>query len=761
MNTPNFNRLFERSNTNTLVLIPDNFTIVACTDDYLKVTQRSREQLIGKPIFEAFPDFDNQSTVKDKRTALESFRYVVEHKQTDQMAIQRYSISKSGEQGDELEIRYWRTVNHPLLDSEGNLEYILHTVEDVTAAVSAKAALSESEFLQRLAGEVAKLGSWRIDLKTHSVFWSAEIYNIVGKPLDIELNLEIAMDCYHPDVREEVAAIVERAIENRKAFNILTRILRPDGEERWVRVIGEAELDDAGEPRALRGAFQDVSEFIHARDRADNIARQLHNALENMSDGFYLLNADWLVVFMNPQAEKLLTRSSEELVGKNVWEQFPEAVDSSFYRNYTRAVNEQVTVTFTEYFSPLQAWFQVSAYPGKDGLAVYFRDITEQRDLDDRLRQSQKLEAVGHLTGGVSHDFNNLLTVIMGNAELVSEQLDEQSRLKPLVDLIVKAAGRGAELTQRLLAFARRQPLEPQVINVAELIQSMHELLERTLTENMDIKVLCKPDLWLTEADPSQLEAALLNLVINARDAMPEGGNLLIEAENTHLDSDVIPNEDVIPGDYILISVSDTGTGMARDILEKAVEPFYTTKAKGKGSGLGLSMVHGFIKQSGGHINIYSELNLGTLVKLYLPRTNNHEELEKKELTDISRSRGQEHILVVEDDELVLQSVLSQLERLGYRVSSATSGESAYKWLQANGPVDLLFTDVVMPGELNGPELAKKAKTLQPNLKVLFTSGYSENAITHAGRLDKGVQLLSKPYHRQALAEKIRFALDK
>lgn len=760
MNATDFNRFFEHSNSNSLVIIPDNFTIVAATDGYLKVTQRTREQVIGRPLFEVFPDVDNEPTQKDKRNVLESFLYVMEQRETDVMGIQRYSISKSGEQGSKPEVRYWRAVNHPLLDSHGNVEYILHTTEDVTKEILANSAIDDAAFLQRLAGEVASLGSWRIDLRTHAVFWSDEIYNIVGLPRDIEVNLDMAMGCYHPDVREEISAIVERAIENRKPFNVLTRVLRPDGEERWVRVIGEAELDSTHEPKALRGAFQDVSEFINTQDRADDVANQLHSALDNMSDGFFLLSRDWRVIFMNPQAETLLSRRAHALVGKNIWDEFPEAKNTEFYSSYTRAFKEKITVRFTEYFTPLKAWFQVSAYPSKDGLAVYFRDITEQLDLNERLRQSQKLEAVGHLTGGVSHDFNNLLTVIMGNAELVSEQLDEQSKLKPLVDLIVKAAGRGAELTQRLLAFARRQPLEPQVINAAELIQGMRELMERTLTENMEINISCKPDLWLTEADPSQLEAALLNLVINARDAMPEGGKLLIEAENTHLDNDFNHSNDITPGDYILISVSDTGSGMTRDILEKAVEPFYTTKPKGKGSGLGLSMVHGFINQSGGHISIYSELGHGTVVKLYLPRTNSQAESTTKELTDLSRSRGKEHILVVEDDELVLQSVLSQLQRLGYRVSSANSGESAYQWLQQNPPVDLLFTDVVMPGELNGPELAAKAKALQPALKVLFTSGYSENAITHAGRLDKGVQLLSKPYHRQALAEKIRFVLD-
>lgn len=887
MNTPDFNRLFERSDQSTLVVIPKNYTIVACTDAYLKDTQRTREQLIGKPVFEAFPDVDNASIEKNGRTLKESFEYVLTHKVADEMGVHRYSITKPVHLGGEFETRYWRTVNHPLLDENQNVEYIRHIVQDVTAEVLAEDAINDSKFLQRLAGDVARLGSWSIDLKSYNLFWSKEVYNIVGVPLETTPTLDLVLNCYHPDFKDETTAAIEKAIKERKPFNVLSKILRPDNEERWVRVIGEVELDVNGEPKSLRGAFQDVTEFVEAEHRADNIAIQLHSALENMSDGFVLLSKNWSVVFLNPQAEKLLERSAHELIGNNLWDEFPEAVDSDFYHCYKKAVDEQVTVRFTEYYPPLKLWFQASAYPSKKGLAVYFRDITEdlanekqlrllraaverqndmvviseirpnapttivyvnaafvrdtgfskeealgstteflygpetqqdrlaamrnafsrsepyrvelisyrkngdyfwidldtmplfdsngkhthtisvardiskQKAFDERLRQSQKLEAVGHLTGGVSHDFNNLLTVIMGNAELISEQLDSQSGLKPLADLIVKAAGRGADLTQRLLAFSRRQPLEPQAVNVAELINGMQDLIKRTLSESMDIDVLCTTKLWRAEADPSQLEAALLNLVINARDAMPAGGKLLIEAENALLDDDYAQqHQEVIPGEYVLISVSDNGEGMGSDVLEKAFEPFYTTKPKGKGSGLGLSMVYGFTKQSGGHIRVYSEVGEGTTVKIYLPRTRDTEEVTENDITDISRSRGHEHILVVEDDELVLESVLGQLQRLGYKVTSANSGEEAYNWLQKNGPVDLLFTDVVMPGKFNGPELAKKANKLFPSLKVLFTSGYTENTITHNGRLDRGVHLLSKPYHRQALAEKIRYVLD-
>ena len=388
-------------------------------------------------------------------------------------------------------------------------------------------------------------------------------------------------------------------------------------------------------------------------------------------------------------------------------------------------------------------------------------DVSAQRAAEENLRQSKKIESLGQLTGGIAHDFNNLLTVILGNGEMLEDDKSLNPRSRQLAQTIVTAAERGAALTARLLAFARRQPLEPKVIDVNKLINGIEDLLRRTLSEDIDLEIVGAGGLWRSEIDPGQLEAALVNLAVNARDAMPEGGRLTIETANAILDDSYADtNNDVTPGQYVMISVTDTGSGMSKETLERAFEPFFTTKGAARGSGLGLSMVFGFVKQSGGHAKIYSELGEGTSVKIYLPRSHARDEALCRPGTEAPESAGTEHILVVEDDELVRQNVLRQLADLGYRVTGAENGVQALDILKADEGIDLLFTDVVMPGGMNGRQLSEAAAKLRPGLKVLFTSGYTENAIVHQGRLDRGVQLLNKPYRREELAAKIRKVLD-
>ena len=389
------------------------------------------------------------------------------------------------------------------------------------------------------------------------------------------------------------------------------------------------------------------------------------------------------------------------------------------------------------------------------------QDNTEQHDIAERLHQAHKMEAVGQLTGGVAHDFNNLLTVIMGNAELLKESLEDQPNLRVFAEMSSKAAERGAELTNRLLAFARRQPLEPNVLETNKLVAGIEALLRRALTEDVEIELVRGGGAWPIEVDAGQLESAILNLAINARDAMPYGGKLTVETANAHLDDNYASqHHEVQAGQYVMISVSDTGSGMPPEVASRAFDPFYTTKPVGKGSGLGLSMVYGFVKQSGGHIKIYSEPGEGTTIRLYFPRANAHSAPLPMLTTTKAAQTGREHILAVEDDELVRSHVVSQLESLGYRVTQAGSGPEALRVLEQSPDIDLLFTDVVMPGGVNGRQLAERALALSPGLKILYTSGYTENAIVHHGRLDRGVNLLTKPYRRNELASKLRKVLD-
>lgn len=390
--------------------------------------------------------------------------------------------------------------------------------------------------------------------------------------------------------------------------------------------------------------------------------------------------------------------------------------------------------------------------------------IAARQTVEEALRQAQKMEVVGQLTGGVAHDFNNLLQIVVGNLEMLQRNLTgEQPRLRRATENAMTGARRAATLTQRLLAFSRRQPLEPKPINANALVSGMAELLSRTLGETISLETVQGAGLWRVEADPNQLESAILNLAVNARDAMPEGGRLTIETTNTHLDRGYAADHaEVQPGQYVLISVSDTGTGMDRETVSRVFEPFFTTKEVGRGTGLGLSMVYGFVKQSGGHVKIYSEPGEGTTVKIYLPRlVGEAADGAPGEESHAPEGTHSETVLVVEDDDDVRAYSVEMLREFGYRVLEAHDGPSALRLLERQGPaIDLLFSDVVLPGGMNGEQLSQQARTMVPGLRVLFTTGYARNAIVHHGRLDSGVQLITKPFTFRELAARVRDVLD-
>ncbi|WP_267433314.1 PAS domain-containing protein [Sphingomonas sp. GM_Shp_1] len=386
-------------------------------------------------------------------------------------------------------------------------------------------------------------------------------------------------------------------------------------------------------------------------------------------------------------------------------------------------------------------------------------EITERRQAEMKLAQAQKMETIGKLTGGVAHDFNNLLQVVSGNLQLLGKDVAGNDRAEQRVANAMAGVSRGSKLAAQLLAFGRRQALEPKVVNVTRFVQGMDDMLRRAIGEGVEIETIVGGGLWNTFIDPNQIENALLNLAINARDAMNGQGKLTIELSNAHLDDEYARTHDeVTPGQYVMLAVSDTGSGMSEEIIQKVFEPFFSTKSEGKGSGLGLSMVYGFVKQSGGHVKIYSEIGHGTTIKLYLPRAMETEDVEVAVDTG-PITGGSETVLVVEDDAEVRGTVVELLSDLGYRVLKAVDAQSALNVIESGIPIDILFTDVVMPGTLKSPELARKARERLPDIAVLFTSGYTENSIVHGGRLDKGVELLSKPYTREALARKFRHVL--
>jgi PAS domain S-box-containing protein len=511
-------------------------------------------------------------------------------------------------------------------------------------------------------------------------------------------------------------------------------------------------------------------------DRTSELRRselQFRELVSSVIDyAIYMLDVEGYIVSWNAGAERIKGYSKGEAIGKHF---------SMFYTPEDREKGMPqralaTAATLGKYEA--EAWrvrkngnrfwasVVIDAIYNESGQHVGFakvtRDLTERRMIEEQLRQSQKMEAIGQLTGGVAHDFNNLLTVIVGNLETIWRHAPpDDAKLRRAIDQVTRGAQRAVTLTQQLLAFSRRQPLNPKPTDVNRLVAGMSDLVRRTIGENISVETVLAGGLWRVEIDAHQLESAVLNLAVNARDAMPDGGKLTIETANAHLDdgyADSYP--EMTPGQYVVLCVTDTGTGMSADIMARAFEPFYTTKPIGQGTGLGLSQVYGFVKQSGGHVKLYSETGHGTTVKIYLPRMTAQHEEEQDAALNVPLGGGlHEVVLVVEDDADVRLFTTESLRDLGFTVLEARDGPSALKQLELHPEVQLLFTDVGLPG-INGAQLVAAARELRPDIKVLFTTGYARNAIVHQGRLDPGVELITKPFTRAQLAARIRDVLD-
>jgi PAS domain S-box-containing protein len=497
--------------------------------------------------------------------------------------------------------------------------------------------------------------------------------------------------------------------------------------------------------------------------------RLLLAAVEFSDDAIITKTLDGIITSWNKAAEHMFGFSAPEAVGQPILIVVPEnrhaeERDILVRLNNGDRIEHFETVRKSKTGRLIEVSLSVSPVRSSTGeligAAKILRDISRQKENDRILRQAQKMEVVGQLTGGVAHDFNNILAVIMGTIEIIGDEVGDRPDLRAVVNMIDAAATRGAELTARLLAFARKQPLSPLAIDVNMLLQQTVGLLKHTVPENIELDVDLKPHIAPAMVDPDQLVTALLNLAVNSRDAMPDGGKLTIETSDASFDEDYIAqNSEAQPGRYLMIAVSDNGCGIPEQIKEKVFEPFFTTKDVGKGTGLGLSMVYGFVKQSQGHIKIYSEVNVGTTIKIYLPQADRDAQSFSKTEVEIVRG-ADERVLVVEDDELVRETTTRQLRSLGYEVQAVANAKDALGYLKEYQGVDLLLTDVVMSGSTNGRRLAEEAKQLLPELKVVFMSGYTENAIIHHGRLDAGILLISKPFRRADLARIIRRALD-
>jgi len=569
-----------------------------------------------------------------------------------------------------------------------------------------------------------------------------------------------------PARRTELRELLDRIGQGEAIEHYETLRLHKDGTEVHVSLGISPIRSAAGKIIGASKIAHDIRDRKRTQQALNQEIEERQRIFETSQDLILVTDTKGTFVQVSPSSLAILGYRPEDVIGhsavefihpddlENTREEMRSARRGRHMRNFeTRYVHRDghaVALTWMGAWSePVRRHFFVG------------RDLTEKLAAEAQFRQAQKMEAVGHLTGGIAHDFNNILTVITGTIGILGEAVADRPELVAVAQMIDEAAERGASLTRHLLAFARKQPLQPREVDVNALILETAKLLHPTLGEQIQITPLLAPDAWTALVNPNQLTSAILNLSLNARDAMPNGGKLALETNNVCLDDAYASmHNEVRAGDYVMIAVSDTGSGIPAALLEKVFDPFFTTKEVGKGTGLGLSMVFGFVKQSNGHIKIYSEEGHGTTVKIYLPPATGLDQSTEELQASTLIEGGHEVVLVVEDDALVRRYVVTQIESRGYTTLEAGNAAEALKVIDTAATINLLFTDVIMPGPMNGRQLVVEALKRRPSLKTLYTSGYTENAIVHHGRLDVGVLLLVKPYRRFDLARMMRMALD-
>jgi PAS domain S-box-containing protein len=691
----------------------------------------------------------------------------------------------------------WWTYGFSPIDEADGVGGVLVVCRDVTKEHLASEALREREAELARVQQIGRIGGLEVDLRTgFRNRRSPEYLLIHGLPPDaVNETHEDWVRRIHPDDREATEKKFRDAVAGDvREYSVQYRIIRPsDGELRWISVKSTIERDENDKAVRLVGAHSDITEQVEAeralrqseeehRKLADQLASLNATLAERVEektrerDRIWNVSQDLLLVAdrngiwqtVNPAWTRTLGWSEAELLNRtSQWLEHPD--DGGVTRAHVKKLTANTTtVRFESRFRHRDGsyrWLSWTGVSDEDRIYAVARDVTAEKAATDRLkateealRQSQKMEAVGQLTGGIAHDFNNLLTGIVGSLDLMQTRL-EQGRTENVtryINAAMTSANRAAALTHRLLAFARRQPLIPKAVDANALVVSLEDLLRRTIGETIDLDIVASAGLWFTLCDPNQLESALLNLAINARDAMPDGGKLTIATANARIDGIDADTPALLPGDYIRIDVSDTGTGMSPEVAARAFDPFFTTKPIGQGTGLGLSMIYGFARQSNGHVLIDSTQGAGTSVILYLPRYHGAAAAERiaSAVADEHMATG-ETVLVVEDEPVVRGVIVEMLQEQGYRTLQAVDGPSGLRILRLNKRIDLLVTDVGLPG-MNGRQLADQARETRPDLKILFITGYAENAAIAKGFLQPGMEMITKPFDLDNLSQRIR-----
>ncbi|CAO4157187.1 Histidine kinase [Methylorubrum extorquens] len=682
------------------------------------------------------------------------------------------------------EARWSRIISAPRLLQDGSIVWDGIQLDD-TARKQVEERLRESEAtFQTIANSIDQM-VWATRPDGYHDYYNQRWYDFTGVRAG-SMDGEDWDGIVHPDDRERTWELWKEALATGEPYRIEYRLRHHTGRYRWTLGRALPVRDEVGRITRWFGTCTDIQDIVEARDVLARSRKELEKLVaERTADRnrMWRLSTDVMLVArydatieaVNPAWSTLLGWEERELIGGAFMNLVHPDDVAATLAEVGKLSEGLTTLRFENRYRSKDGayrWLSWTAVPDEDRIHAVGRDVTAEKgaaqalvETEEALRQAQKMEAVGQLTGGIAHDFNNLLTGIVGSLDLMQTRIAQgrTDTIEKYAKAAMSSANRAAALTHRLLAFARRQPLDPKPVNANTLVTSLEDLLRRTIGEAIGLEIVTSGGLWPTLCDPHQLESAILNLAINARDAMPDGGKLTIETCNTHLDRAYAKlHPGVVPGQYICICVTDTGTGMPPDVIARAFDPFFTTKPIGQGTGLGLSMIYGFARQSEGHAKIYSEVGKGTTVKIYLPRhrgTLAAEDAETAGLTEAHRAEAGETVLVVEDEPVVRDLIVEVLHDLGYQALEAQDGPSGLAILQSRERIDLLVTDVGLPG-LNGRQLADQARESRPELKVLFITGYAENAVFGNGHLDLGMQMITKPFPVEALATRIREMIE-
>ena len=667
----------------------------------------------------------------------------------------------------------------PLTDEEGRVTHVVATVEDVSQHIEAQEALrrSEERFRTLVQQVPAVVYVSLLDESGTTLYISPQVERMLGfTPAEWTSDPQLWIKRLHPDDRERVLAEYNRTRQTGDPLRCEYRSLARDGRLVWVHEEAVVLFDSEGRPGLHQGVLVDITERKQAEETLRRAEEQYRTLVEGAPVGIFRSTLEGRFLAANPCLARIFGYDSPEELMTQVTD-----IAQQLYAEPGR--RQQILEQLAR--SPAWATYEVE-FRRKDGKIItaemhlrlardphgkalylegFVEDISERRSLEAQLRQAQKMEAIGRLAGGVAHDFNNLLTAILGYSDLILLRLNEQDPMRKDAEEIKKAAKQASALTSQLLAFSRKQMLQPVVLDLNAVVANVEKMLKRLIGEDIELITRLSPGLHRVKADPSQIEQVIINLAVNARDAMPNGGQLIIETANVTLDEEyTLHHMGARPGQYVMLAISDTGCGMDAETQSHLFEPFFTTKERGKGTGLGLATIYGIVKQSEGYIYVYSEPGAGTTFKIYLPRSDGgNGGIPAQQPVPVSgvRPRADETILVVEDNDLVRELISSVLGRAGYRVLEARNGAHALQvHQQFEGRIHLLVTDVVMPGMMSGRDLARRLTALIPGLKVLYLSGYTDNAIVHRGILDPGIAFLQKPFTADVLTEKVRQVLS-